>query len=206
MNPTTAPWIIKFGGSLLGAPTFARWLEALKESHAIVVPGGGPFAETIRVLQPRLGLDEPLAHALAIRAMALTARVLEGLEPGLVGEEVPDDLRARAARGQTALWRPTPEAPFLAGVEASWRVTSDSLAVELAKTLGLPRVLFIKSVPARPGRESLQTLIDRDILDPAVGTTLGDRAITLFRVGPEQPEGLVRSLKDPVSWLSRIDP
>lgn len=206
MNPTTAPWIIKFGGSLLGAPTFARWLEALKESRAIVVPGGGPFAETIRVLQPRLGLDEPLAHALAIRAMALTARVLEGLEPGLVGEEAPDDLRARAARGQTALWRPTPEAPFLADVEASWRVTSDSLAVELAKTLGLPRVLFIKSVPARPGRESLQTLIDRDILDPAVGTTLGDRAITLFRVGPEQPEGLVRSLKDPVSWLSRIDP
>lgn len=206
MNPTTAPWIIKFGGSLLGAPTFARWLEALKESRAIVVPGGGPFAETIRVLQPRLGLDEPLAHALAIRAMALTARVLEGLEPGLVGEEAPDDLRARAARGQTALWRPTPEAPFLADVEASWRITSDSLAVELAKTLGLPRVLFIKSVPARPGRESLQTLIDRDILDPAVGTTLGDRAITLFRVGPEQPEGLVRSLKDPVSWLSRIDP
>lgn len=204
MNPTTAPWIIKFGGSLLSAPTFTHWLSALRETGAIIVPGGGPFAEVIRVLQPRLGLDETLAHALAIRAMASTARLLEGLEPGLFSEEEPEQLLAITHAGRTALWRPNPEAPFLAGVDPSWRVTSDSLAVELAKTLGAPRVLFIKSVPAKPGHESLQSVVDRGIVDPAMTETVGNSRVELFRIGSEQPEGLARSLKDPVSWMSCI--
>lgn len=50
------PIVVKLGGSNAGAPEMDIWLAALVESGwpVVIVPGGGPFADFIRDVQPRL--------------------------------------------------------------------------------------------------------------------------------------------------------
>ena len=47
-------WVVKLGGSLAYASELPRWLSALAEGaggRAIIVPGGGPFADQVRHAQ-----------------------------------------------------------------------------------------------------------------------------------------------------------
>ena len=47
-------WIVKLGGSLLGAEELTHWLELLarySDGKIIIVPGGGIFADAVREAQ-----------------------------------------------------------------------------------------------------------------------------------------------------------
>ena len=66
------PWIVKIGGSLAAGPAaLGRWLLALEAGRrrVVVVPGGGPFADTVRSAQAELGFDDSTAHRMALLAM-----------------------------------------------------------------------------------------------------------------------------------------
>ncbi len=57
--------------------------------------------------------------------------------------------------GQVPVWSPWPMLRNHGDLEASWDVTSDSLALWLAQTLRAARVVLIKSRPPEPGATDL---------------------------------------------------
>jgi 5-(aminomethyl)-3-furanmethanol phosphate kinase len=139
--------VVKVGGGLLqsGGLKGLRLgcddaLELARERPVLVVPGGGPFADAVRAVDARVGLDDEVAHALAIRAMDQLGVMLA---PMLPGAEVLDRLVAPAWLGLLLA------APAFAGhpeIPASWDVTSDSLAVLAAGAIGAEEAILLKPV------------------------------------------------------------
>lgn len=202
----SAPWVIKFGGSLARGARIVEWLKPLSAAGAVVVPGGGRFADAVREVQSGLQFGDGLAHRLSIRCMEFYGQVLCDLEPTLKGETSLDRIIRGFHHGASSVWLPDPESEWLSALEASWQVTSDSLAVALAKEIGAPRILFVKSVPSSGGQERLADAVALGILDQALPKTHEGSDIQLFRVGPEAPEKLLEGLKDPQACFTQIVP
>lgn len=147
-------WVVKIGGSLYDTPQLQAWLGALagQPEPAIIVPGGGPFADQVRVAQQRWGVDDATAHRMALSAMDQYGLLMAGLEPRLLATAGPDKLKQRLAAGHSGVWLPAADDP---DVERSWRVTSDSLALWLAHQLGADGVVLVKSAPLTTDRDEL---------------------------------------------------
>ena len=71
MRGPIGPTIVKLGGSHAFSPHLKNWLDAIAgcTGCAVVVPGGGPFADAVRMTQPRMGFDDRAAHEMAVLAM-----------------------------------------------------------------------------------------------------------------------------------------
>jgi 5-(aminomethyl)-3-furanmethanol phosphate kinase len=139
-----AMWVVKLGGSLHDAPALRPRLAELATPPGparIVVPGGGPFADAVRALQPALAIDDLAAHRMAILAMQQFGLALQAIEPRLALAETEAELRAAKA----AVWLPWRLAGLEPAIEASWDVTSDSLACWLAIRLGATDLVLMKS-------------------------------------------------------------
>ncbi len=152
--------VVKVGGSLFDLPDLGvrlnAWLAEMSPARVLLVPGGGPLVDMIRAFTRQHRLDEDTAHWLAVRAMSLTARLLQALlAPGArmvtTGEEAP------------LLWRqdivPVIDVcDFLERDEGnpgclphSWSVTSDSIAARLALVCGADELVLLKSITIPEG-------------------------------------------------------
>jgi len=69
------PAVIKLGGSNASSAQLPHWLDAIERcaGHAILVPGGGPFADAVRTAQSAMGCDDRAAHRMALAAKDLPA-------------------------------------------------------------------------------------------------------------------------------------
>jgi len=153
--------VIKVGGSLLDWPELPGRLAAFLGNHrgheaclreqAVLVAGGGPFADLIRTMDQTHDLGDQKAHRLAIRSLDLTAELLAALLPGFAVVHRPEDLWACRNLGQVPILAPR---RFLEEIDdrgpdplaASWDVTSDSIAARIAVLLGARRLILLKSV------------------------------------------------------------
>lgn len=141
------PLVVKVGGGLLreeGLEGLRRACMEVNEMAArrpvLVVPGGGPFADTVRAVDAQVGLGDGAAHELALRAMDQLGVLLAGLLPGF---ELLTDLIAPRSIGllvAASAFAGRPEIP------ESWAVTSDSLAVLAAAAIGAEEAILFKSV------------------------------------------------------------
>jgi 5-(aminomethyl)-3-furanmethanol phosphate kinase len=154
--------VVKLGGSHALSPLLRPWLDAIGRAggDVVVVPGGGPFADAVRVAQPVMGFDDDAAHDMAMMAMAQYGRALVGLTDGLVYADTLEAVRDAVARSAIAVWSPWPGLQAHADIPRSWDVTSDSLAVWLAGALNARRVVLIKHRAPVPGA-------DDDLVDVA---------------------------------------
>ncbi len=135
--------IVKLGGSLIDAAELRRWLAELAEApRHLIVPGGGPFADTVRQTQAAIGFDDRAAHRMAILAMQQYGLLLASLEPRLRLVETEAEI---AAADAAAIWLPWAMIGRDERIEASWDVTSDSLALVLATRLRASRLLLVKA-------------------------------------------------------------
>ena len=147
--------VLKVGGSLAAdPPRLTRLLgqiAAEAEGAAVIVPGGGPFAHTVRTAQSSLGFSNTLAHRLAIDAMEQMAEIFRALEPRLLLaaslEAVDATLRAKGV----PVWFPRELREGHPDIPESWDVTSDSLALWLATRIGAARCVLVKSANAPAG-------------------------------------------------------
>ncbi|HXY99979.1 MAG TPA: hypothetical protein VEI03_08250 [Stellaceae bacterium] len=143
--------VVKLGGSLAAAGTLASWLAVVSEhggGRAVIVPGGGDFADAVRETQRRYGFSDLAAHRMAVLAMEQYAWMLLDLAPALVACASAPEMRAALGHGGVALWLPSRMVladPLIAG---RWRVTSDSLAAWLARRLEATHLVLVKSAPA----------------------------------------------------------
>ncbi len=179
-------WVVKLGGSLHGdAPALRRWLRWLAEAPdppRIVVPGGGPFADAVRGLQPAMGFGDLAAHRMAILAMQQFGLALQALEPRLALAETEAELRA----GPASVWLPWRLAGCDGAIAASWDVTSDSLACWLAARLGATALFLVKSGPVPAGEATAEALAAAGLVDaafPAMARRFAGRIRVLHRDG-----------------------
>lgn len=162
--------VVKVGGSLASDPDRLRALLASlangADGRAVIVPGGGPFADTVRASQASLGFSDALAHRLALGAMGQMAEVLSELEPRL---SIVRSVEAARAHDGVCLWDPVGLRDGHPDIPESWDVTSDSLALWLAGALGATRCVLVKSAPcpadASPDHLAGLGLVDRAFPD-----------------------------------------
>lgn len=142
--------VVKLGGSLAAAGTLASWLAIAIEhggGRAVIVPGGGVFADAVREAQRRDGFSDLAAHRMAILAMEQYAWLMLDRAPALVACASLSEIGAALAGGNVALWLPSRMVLADPQVAASWQVTSDSLAAWLARRLEAKRLVLVKSAP-----------------------------------------------------------
>jgi len=156
-------WIVKLGGSLAHDARVVLWLAMLAElggGRVTIVPGGGTFADAVRASQRHWHFADLPAHNMAVLAMAQTAHLFHALEPRLT--LAPDEAGIRRAlhAGHPALWLPFGVLRDAPDLLTSWDVTSDSLALWLARVLNAERLILVKgcAVPAGSTFAELATL------------------------------------------------
>lgn len=161
--------VIKIGGSLLeggGMRDFLHNLVAHARSPYAIVPGGGVFADAVRTAQATLGFDDRHAHRLALGAMGQMAELFSVLEPRLQVVDAADEFGSVVASGRVPVWTPVALKAGHPAVRETWSVTSDSLALWLATTLGAGRAILVKSVDPPPGW-TVVDLVARGVVDEA---------------------------------------
>ena len=160
-------WIVKLGGSLSRDARLPRWLQMLAElgrGRVVVVPGGAAFADAVRAAQSHWGFDDLTAHNMAVLAMAQTAHMLHALEPRLVLVADEDAILRAQHAGQAVLWMPLSLLRDAPDIITSWEVTSDSLALWLARRLNAERLVVVKACEVkRP--HTLQELSAMGLVD-----------------------------------------
>ena len=132
--------VIKVGGSLLGRPTHldavASALASLHDRYRLlVVPGGGPMADTVRALDRRLALSDDTSHWMAVLAMDQYAHLLAARIPGAVLVHDLAGIAGAHARGALPVLAPYRWLRDADPLPHSWAVTSDSIAAWIAKEL-----------------------------------------------------------------------
>ncbi|QDV33688.1 amino acid kinase family protein [Tautonia plasticadhaerens] len=191
------PIVVKVGGSLLDWPGLPDALPALLGSlanpRAVLVVGGGSIVDMLRRLDRTHRLGEERSHALALRAMDLTAQLLAALVPGLAVVDEVDALGPSWGRGEIPVLAPrrTLDAEDRSSADPlphHWDVTSDSIAARLAVRLGAPGLVLLKSASAPPGldREGAAALGLVDPGFPAVSRSIP--RVTLINLrDPDSP-------------------
>src|SRR5215475_173073 len=79
------PTVIKLGGSFAFSPDLRDWIAAITRcaGRAVIVPGGGPFADAVRAAQPQVGFDDRAAHRMGLLAMEQYGCAIKSLHEGL---------------------------------------------------------------------------------------------------------------------------
>lgn len=160
-------WVVKIGGSLSADPVLPQWLElcaSLGGGRITLVFGGGTFREHVQRAQAHWGFDDLAAHNMAVLAMAQTAYLAKGLQPALQIAATKAEIRRVLHGGQAAVWLPYEWTRSAPSPNASWEVTSDSIAVDLARKLNAERLVIVKSCEIDPAA-SLAQLRDAGVLD-----------------------------------------
>jgi len=192
------PIVVKLGGSVIRSPDLSTWLDAIAAAPApiVIVPGGGALADEVRDCQQQLGFGDAAAHRMALLAMDQLAWAVAGMQPGLEVGVTEDALREIIGRGHIAVWAPYALISGRADVEASWRLTSDSLALWLAGKLGAGRCYLIKSIARKHSRVSANALAQDGIVDEAFPTMLAETGVSTVLLGRGDQQALAASLSD----------
>ncbi|GAP37722.1 amino acid kinase family protein [Piscinibacter sakaiensis] len=147
-------WVIKLGGSLLRDPRLRGGLQLLATlggGRVTIVPGGGPFADQVRDAQAHWAFDDVAAHNMAVLAMAQTAQLMHALEPRLPLVRHEAEIRDSLHAGRPALWLPLPLLRDAPDELTTWDVSSDSLALWLARRLNAERLVLVKACAVDAG-------------------------------------------------------
>jgi aspartokinase-like uncharacterized kinase len=141
-------WVVKLGGSLNADPLLPQWLELLTQlggGRVTIVCGGGSFADEVRRCQSHWRFDDLAAHNMAVLAMAQGAYMLRALSPALQMVNAEAAIRRVLRKGQTAVWSPFELLREQADANTNWEVTSDSIALGLARRLNVERLVLVKA-------------------------------------------------------------
>jgi aspartokinase-like uncharacterized kinase len=144
-------WVIKLGGSLLSSGSLKDWLSIITEFGAgklVIVPGGGVFAEQVRIAQKKWRFDDKTAHQMALLAMEQYAYLLKSYAPVLHVSDSIEGIERAVNLNQIPVWLPSKMVNQSQTLSSTWNLTSDSLALWLVGQLDAENMLLVKSVSA----------------------------------------------------------
>lgn len=143
--------VIKIGGSLAIYPEKLKILcsmlsAASKKHNILVVPGGGEFADVVRVVDKRFNLSDSVSHKMAILGMDQYGFLLSDLiaDSHIVNQL--ESVRNVFDLNELPVFLPSKFMFKINLLENSWNVTSDSIAVYIANQLCIKKVILITDV------------------------------------------------------------
>jgi len=190
------PVVVKLGGSVIRSPALAGWLDAIvaRGARVVIVPGGGALADEVRSCQHQLGFGDASAHRMALLAMDQLAWAVAGMRQELEVGATEDELRAIIEHGRIAVWAPYALISSRTDIEESWRLTSDSLALWLARKLDAESCYLIKSVVRQHARLGARSLAAEGVVDEAFPAMLAETGVNAWLLGRGDEEALAASL------------
>ena len=201
------PWVLKLGGSLASSPFLSDWLRTIAEGggRLVVVPGGGLFADSVRAAQCACGFDDAIAHRMALLAMEQHAWMLAGLCASLSPVASREEILAALDGGAVPIWLPSRTALAQSDIEASWDVTSDSLAAWLARDVRASLLLLVKAV-ALPEPRAAAALARDGIVDRAFPAYHARCGCECRILGAPEHGALAAALRNGVAPGTRVLP
>ena len=190
------PVVVKLGGSVVRSAELPAWLDAIAASPLpiVIVPGGGALADEVRAAQARLGFGDGAAHRMALLAMDQLAWAVAALRPGFEVGDTEETLRHSLEKGRVAVWAPYSLVANRSDIAQSWTVTSDSLALWLARRLGAECCYVIKSIERRRTEFGAAQLARDGVVDEAFPAMLKDATFPVYLLGRGDQAGLGASL------------
>jgi len=162
--------VIKLGGSLAHADTLTDCLDTVEQYYqdrtVVIVPGGGAFADQVRLAQQHWRFDDRTAHQMAILAMQQMALLCNGLKTDFAVVHSVAAIKAQSLQNKILIWSPACAELDLAGIPSSWDITSDSLAAWLAGALPASELILVKSAVV-DAEHTLPQLAAQGIVDQA---------------------------------------
>lgn len=160
---------MKLGGSVIFSEALPLWLNAIAQAtHPVILTtGGGKFADTIRDAYKSLSLSMEAAHEMAILSLNQSAIAIAEKHERFAVAQSQDEIAQIIANDQIPVWAPAHMCAIANDIEATWHVTSDSLALWLAGSLNLEQLLLIKSAPLEDTTLNANTLAKEGVIDKA---------------------------------------
>ncbi len=174
--------VIKLGGSLSRSDVLVDCLNAVDKNYrgrdVVIVPGGGAFADQVRLAQQQWQFDDDTAHRMALLAMQQMALLFNGLKSSFVIANTIAAIQQHTSEKKIVIWSPDIKELDNAGIAASWDISSDSLSAWLAGALCATELILIKSAVIDRNLSLLQ-LADRQIVDNAFCDTVAEAAFKI---------------------------
>ncbi len=195
--------VIKIGGSLQDDPASLKklcgFLNRISKDHRIlIVPGGGAFAELVRKLQAKHKFSDRVAHSMAIQGMEMYGLILHSM----IEDSVLIDSLAQTDKNGCRIFLPYKTLKRSRELEASWRVTSDSIAAWVSSKIGCKKLVLVKMVDGIFNRGKLRSSLTtqevkglgQSIVDPALPEILERTGMTCWIVNGKHPDRLGKVL------------
>jgi aspartokinase-like uncharacterized kinase len=143
--------VIKIGGSLAEEPKALRKLclklsELAKKYALIFVPGGGRFADVVRLFDKRYTLSNHVSHKMAILAMDQFGLLLSDNMPDSHVFRRLEDAKTKAEANDAPFFLPSTLMFEQNPLENSWAVTSDSIAAYVAEQVNAKKLILVTNV------------------------------------------------------------
>jgi len=142
---------IKIGGGLISYPDELRILmkslDKLSKSYRLlIVPGGGPFADTVREIYEQYKLSETIAHWMAILGMDQYGFFLSNFSKNTVITSSLNEAKELTLKNKIPIILPFRILYEEDPLEHSWDVTSDSIAAYIASLVNAESIILLKDV------------------------------------------------------------
>jgi len=190
-------WVIKIGGSLQHAahlPDFLTMLVEHAAGQAVIVPGGGDFAEQVRQRQAEMDLDDITAHRMALRAMEEYGAFLTSCEPRLQPAGSFNEISRLLAGRIIPIWFPYAIVAENPSIPACWDVTSDTLSLWCAEQLRCRHLFILKSICPANDNYSAQYLSEKGFLDRAFADWMTKTSVQCWWLYSQNLESFMRML------------
>ncbi len=143
--------VIKVGGSLAADAAGLRALcgelgKAGERFRLVVVPGGGEFADVVRTMDSRFVLDSRVTHRMAVLGMDQYGLLLSTLIPECRTALSLGTVPALSGSGHVVVLLPSRLVLRARSLDASWEVTSDSIAAYVAGRLKTQKLVLVTNV------------------------------------------------------------
>lgn len=199
--------VVKLGGSVVRSSQLEAWLDTLARARVpiVVVPGGGALADEVRATQKALGFGDAAAHRMALLAMDQLAWAIAALRVGFEVGAMDDALQYILRKGRVAVWAPYALVANRADLPHSWTMTSDSLALWLARRLGAERCYIVKSIRRERSSFSAEQLARDGVLDEAFPAMLKQAGLAAVLLGRGDQAAFAASLANGTACGATID-
>ena len=173
--------VIKLGGSLANTESLPGCLDSIEQysqEPTVIVPGGGRFANQVRLAQQQWRFSDQIAHGMAILAMQQMALLFHGLNPGLPVAGTAEEIKQGLQKNRVIIWSPDRYWINAADIPATWDITSDSLSAWLATKLSASLLVLVKSASIATNYTFTQ-LAEQGIVDQAFCKMLENAAYAI---------------------------
>ena len=142
--------LFKLGGSLLNSGFMKIWIKFITDhlkSRAIIIPGGGLFANHVRAVQKDYYLENDIAHDMALYSMSQMGLLISSMDRR--------NLHFCNTKHEISKVLEDNKVPIIGSFDflktrigssnKNWSITSDSIALLISEELQLNTLIIVKS-------------------------------------------------------------